>query len=813
MSYTTKNSRLILVLGLFACSYFSFGQIKLNDSTWLPIYVKDTTNVQYQNSNVSYDALFYKSIYVPSCDRVSEQYDLKPIAKDLSELLEQTGLNKSYQVSEIKDTELENSLRKVEQMSFPFASCITSKLAEQLEIQTNKPSITVFNDKLQILSEKNVRVLTTKEALDKLYESSSTQLNYSLYVRHQLLNFIIGNTNQSYKNYSWIKGTSVEKETIEPYIDTYENQYMSFDGTYKLIAKLIKSYQHIQPYDSTIKNIKKASQKFIGFDVNMLSHLPFDVWQEEMEFIQKTLNNSVLETIQNELPKGVKSRKTEVLFDVLKERIANIKAIGTSYYNLMSPHKVVVATNANNLIEIHKTSNGVSIKIYNEKEGKQSPIKDYQFSLENTKEIWVYGLKGNDYFEVSGKSKQHIPIKLIGGENSDKYELINGKKVMIYDDKQQTFIVQKDKAKSKLSDEEYITTYSVNKYKHTTNKIKPKFGANPDDGLFLGVVDEYKLFGFDQHPYSQLHQLSANFYLGTQGFNIAYYGEQTNVFKGFSVFGGLAYQSPNYSTNFFGFGNETPNYDDNLKLDYNRVRMEQSDVMIGVLKHHKNYELSTSLFFESRQIDDTPDRFVSSATLFFPEDNFFERKNYVGISGAYKYTSLSLTFVDELIIQPKFEFKVSADINEFSNTNSLVKPSLYLAYPFLNDKINLDVDVIYQHVFGNNVPFYQAANIGGSSGLRGYRNQRFTGQSSCVMSTDLKWFIKDLESEILPLQFGVLGGLDAGRVWLENDNSSKLHTDFGAGLWLQTADLIKAQLQVFKGDEDVRLSFNLTIGI
>ena len=102
--------------------------------------------------------------------------------------------------------------------------------------------------------------------------------------------------------------------------------------------------------------------------------------------------------------------------------------------------------------------------------------------------------------------------------------------------------------------------------------------------------------------------------------------------------------------------------------------------------------------------------------------------------------------------------------------------------------------------------------MGGSTGIRGYRNERFTGQSLAYASTNLKWHIKDLKSEVLPLQLGLLGGFDCGRVWQEEENSSVLHTDFGAGIWLQTADLIKAKLQAFKGDEGVRISFNLSIG-
>mgnify|MGYP000120810550 CR=1 FL=1 len=807
-----QNGTAVIAYILFFCSVFGYGQLQLKDSTWLPIYVKDTVSVSYQTSDVNYSTLFYKSVYVPEYHGNSKDYLLKPLAQNISELLVQTELDKSYSTSEVRGTELEKSLRTFEKMSFPFASSITSKLAEKLELKTNKPILVARNDSLLQLSINDKDVLFTHQALDELHNDASLRFDQSLYLRRLLLHFIVGNTNEPFENYHWKKVETSTYKAIVPYIDFYQNQYMSFDGTYKLITKLVQSYKHFEPYDSRIKNLKNTSQKHIGFDVNMLSNLSFEFWEVEMDFIKNTLSNQVVDAIIAQLPKGAMTSKTEQLTSVLKQRIANIKEIGTAYYNLISPNKVVVATNVNNLIDIKKNNTGVSIQLYNEIDGKNNPIKSYNFLSEETKSIWVYGLKGNDYFEVSGQSKKDIPIRLIGGVNSDKYEINNGKKVVVYDNERQSFIIHKDNAKFKLSEDEYVTKYTVDKYRHTANNIKPKFGANPDDGLFIGAVNDYRVLNFDQNPFSQLHQISANFYLSTQGFNLKYYGEKANVYKGFNAFVSLGYQSPNYSTNFFGYGNETPNYDDNLKLDYNRVRMENMDVALGLLKRHSSYNASASLFFESRKIDETPDRFVSSETLFFPENDFFDRKNYIGLSGAYSYKNMSLDLVEDLIITPKIDFKVTANLNEFSKTNSLIQPSIHIAHPFYNDKISLDAKITYQYVFGEDVPFYQAATIGGASGLRGYRNQRFTGQSSVLANTNIRWFIKDLESDILPLQFGVLGGFDAGRVWLKKEHSTRIHTDFGGGFWLQTADLLKAEAQAFKGNEGMRFSFNISIG-
>ena len=202
-------------------------------------------------------------------------------------------------------------------MSFPFASSITSKLAEKLELKTNKPILVARNDSLLQLSINDKDVLFTHQALDELHNDASLRFDQSLYLRRLLLHFIVGNTNEPFENYHWKKVETSTYKAIVPYIDFYQNQYMSFDGTYKLITKLVQSYKHFEPYDSRIKNLKNTSQKHIGFDVNMLSNLSFEFWEVEMDFIKNTLSNQVVDAIIAQLPKGAMTSKTEQLINIV----------------------------------------------------------------------------------------------------------------------------------------------------------------------------------------------------------------------------------------------------------------------------------------------------------------------------------------------------------------------------------------------------------------------------------------------------------------------------------------------------------------
>jgi hypothetical protein len=63
------------------------------------------------------------------------------------------------------------------------------------------------------------------------------------------------------------------------------------------------------------------------------------------------------------------------------------------------------------------------------------------------------------------------------------------------------------------------------------------------------------------------------------------------------------------------------------------------------------------------------------------------------------------------------------------------------------------------------------------------------------------------------MSYGVLGGFDYGRVWLDGENSNKWHKSYGGGLWLNGLGVITARLTYFKSESDpVRIAFGLGFG-
>jgi hemolysin activation/secretion protein len=111
--------------------------------------------------------------------------------------------------------------------------------------------------------------------------------------------------------------------------------------------------------------------------------------------------------------------------------------------------------------------------------------------------------------------------------------------------------------------------------------------------------------------------------------------------------------------------------------------------------------------------------------------------------------------------------------------------ALYQPIPFLKTPV-LALRAGGKHVWGD-VPYHEAAYIGGANTLRGFAKQRFAGDASAFGSAELRVPITRVYI-LVPGQLGVFALGDAGRVFLDGESSDKWHTAVGGGLWVSLVD-------------------------
>ncbi|CAN0563049.1 unnamed protein product, partial [Laminaria digitata] len=114
--------------------------------------------------------------------------------------------------------------------------------------------------------------------------------------------------------------------------------------------------------------------------------------------------------------------------------------------------------------------------------------------------------------------------------------------------------------------------------------------------------------------------------------------------------------------------------------------------------------------------------------------------------------------------------------------------TLYMS-PSLSPQLTMAVRVGGAHNVGA-FPFYASNTLGGKFNLRGYRSTRFAGRSSFYQNVEIRTELIDFAGYFGYGTLGVMGFLDNGRVWTDNEKSRTWHQGYGGGIWLNIFDQV-----------------------
>ncbi len=724
----------------------------------------------------------------------------------------------------------------------PYASLALPNLAEKAGVFHTKPSLYFvpkqrklgrfnddFGDELYLITlepnEKSVAasiysypddIETTDDILIKLRESGKVGVDEYDYIKSRLFDMLVGNWDRKKDKWRWAEFTN--KDSIDVFVPIPKNRddaFASFEGNILDVASSIfgkTTQRHI--YSDNLTDLKWFNKEGIIFDRALLHRSGRSQWTYIAKEIQKQLTDQVIEEAFNQVPPEVQEETLSEIKEHLKARRDNLLKIANNYYNILSTLQVIEATDKKDIIEITRLSGKkTDIKIYaNYLDGTSKILVDRSFSSNDTQELWVYGLDGDDTFIVKNEVPENIDdsnrvfIRLIGGHGNDTYNIKKGNRVKVYDHKTlENTIIDKEGANFRMTDIYNLNTYDYRKQIDKTNDFLLAIGSNPDDGFRTGLQYSFQKEGFQRNPFSFKHTFNAAYYADTQSYDFNYTGEYANIWGDRNLSYDVYITSPNYIENYFGYGNETTNT--NSDFDANRVEVQKISANVGLLKNSAfGSFFKTQLSFDAVKIGSNISSSLPTKTSFTTDETSF----FTSLESIYSYRSFDDPINPTLGMMFDLNPGVTSNIQDVSRTFGYLNTRLgFYNSVTTNSKLVLKTNINAKFNFGNKFEFYQGVKLGGETGLRAYREERFTGKTSLVGNADLRYSFDTFKIGLIPLQVGIYGGADLGRVWIPSRLSEQWHNSYGGGLWINGPGGLNGKFSAFTATESTRVSFGL----
>ena len=606
-------------------------------------------------------------------DNKGREYVMRDLRKSAERYLQAIAFQDQYIIGQFEGTYTEKLLLDLYTGAHPYAPFTVSELSDAVGIYHTNPKLyyvpkqsvlgqynTDFGNGLYMIEEhvsddhddlasfgKSKKIESTYDLINKLREDEEYSIDQKEYVKARLFDILLGDWDRHVDQWRWAEfKTESGKRVFKP-IPRDRDQVFSQWGDGLIMgfgSKAVPALRIFEGFHEKIRSVKgfTSSPRTFALDMALLSESDLDMWIEQAKFIQEHINDQVIDEAFLNFPDEVRDGTVDKIKTVLLARKDHLVETAKTYYAVLNRFSVVTGTDKDDYFQIGSLPNGgVEVRGYRIKGGEKKDLffkKEYYPDI--TKEVWIYGLDDDDVFEANTEASKVI-VRLVGGQNNDVYKISErSRNVFAYDFKSKKNTLDEAYGGNINLVNDYDTnTYQFLKIKASNNQLLPTIGFNPDDGFRIGLTDTYTFNGFRQNPFTQQHVFNAAYYFATNGFDLGYKGEFAHVSNKVNLELKARFTSPNFTLNFFGFGNETINDDDEqpLGLDYNRVRMRTISLAPSLIwRGYLGSKVRLGVSYESIEVEETQDRFIN---LFYLENGEENHQSFFGVEGEYSYSN------------------------------------------------------------------------------------------------------------------------------------------------------------------------------
>ena len=654
--------------------------------------------------------------------------------------------------------------------------------------------------------------LDTDEVFPKILGSSDHEVNQQSFVRARLLDFLIGDFDRHADQWKWGITKVGNKTVYEPVPTDRDQAYSTRDGFLLNLVVRVSGMKYFQEFDHTIDDVRAYATINRVIDRIFSNKLVRSDWEGIAANMQQQLTDKTIETAVKNMPPEIFAIRGNTLIEKLKSRRSHLVEYATDYYRLLAEQPEVVGTAQDEYYEITNLANDeTSVSLYKLDANRRkigSPFYSRIFKERGTDEIRIYGIGGNDIFRISGKMNGEINTRIIGGDGRDSIideSTANGnKRNYIYDNANNYFKKGKN-TRMRLSEDSAVHVYNYQNFLPDKKGLIPHFGYNDWDRFFVGVRYQFLNNKWRKLPFASRQSIDVDYSLLQQAFSTTYIGLFPELIGKWDLNAKANYDMERW-INFFGLGNETPFKTTNR--NFYRLRTEEAMANLGVSRRVGKSNFNFSGFYQRvKVLQDTSRFIVKSGIALTP--NIFEPDNFAGAEVRYDFADVK----DSVLPQKGVTFSLMAKhtqnlkVNEKSFQRFSGNVQFFIP---LIPKISLAIKTGASTITGGTPLFYQYPSIGESFDLRGFRRERFSGESTLYNNTELR-YIKKVRSYLFNGKAGLMAFVDNGRVWLPGENSNTIHTTYGAGILLAPFNLVSAAI-TYSASKEIKM-VQLRLGI
>ena len=630
------------------------------------------------------------------------------------------------------------------------------------------------------------KILGSTEMFREIYKDRDHAVDMHEFAKARVFDLLVGDWSKHEDNWKWAGYVNGIETRYRPIPVDRDHVFSRWDGLLPWLVDREWAKPQGEDFGFQIQGLRSLMWQSRHLDRFLGSELTLDDWTKAARDIQSSFTPQDIDSAFKALPEEAQDENSTEIAAKLMARLQDVETYTEQHYRMLAREVDICGSNKTELFEVSRNDDGsVDVAVFKIKQGeKDKQFFRRRFYADETKEIRLFGLQGDDKIHVTGNARRSILLRIIPGSGIN--EIIDSAHVQKGQPSTRIYSLhQTDKINGGAELKEvhipYPEAYRYRRTAFTYNTYMPLLyvWSSSGNGLVIGGGVTFTRQAYDKPDYSAMHGISAS--VSTLGnLRFGYDGRLRHVLGRWDMTYGLMLDKHRRLNYFFGTGNGTVLDPDLLLADFYTLQFSSLRASVGLSRAFWD---RSSIEFGIKGVGSGRENL---------EGNIFEEGVFPDIAGlerlriAKGYISCDIDFRDRTQL-PERGMRLTllgtaaAALNDATNYANASASLEYFATakPFT---IGLKVGgATHEGV----TPFYDLHYLGQNTDLRGFRQNRFTGRSLAYVNTDLRIQLVDNPRALIPYKLGVILFLDSGRVFDAGDTSGdkSWHTGYGAGIY------------------------------
>ncbi|TGE24460.1 hypothetical protein E5K00_04385 [Hymenobacter aquaticus] len=289
---------------------------------------------------------------------------------------------------------------------------------------------------------RSAKVESSRKVFTNLAYNPRHRIDARWYLRARLFDMWLGDWSRREDQWRWASFPAAGGATVYRAIPRdRDHAFFKFDdGFFTHIIGWVKSnYQsfHQKIRLSDVEGLNRAARPM---DKSLLVYLTAQDFEQVADSMQRSLSDPVIADALALWPKEVYAQAGGEFTENLRGRRDQLKAVAARFYELLAREVEIPGTDQPERFVLEPAGAGqLRVSQYSLHAGRpDSLVGQRTFSYQQTRSIKIFGLGGNDVFELRGLPDHRFAIGIYDGAGQDKVVLQNAAadkpaNVMVYD--------------------------------------------------------------------------------------------------------------------------------------------------------------------------------------------------------------------------------------------------------------------------------------------------------------------------------------------------------------------------------------------